>query len=120
MGKQNRQQKAIAALLETGTIKEASEVSGISQPTIFRWLQDADFRKAYQEARGRLLEIAIAQIQKICGEAVSVLQSVMHDQEAPFSSRVSAARAILDLAIKGQEVEALRIRIEALEARISK
>ena len=39
MARQTRQEKAISALLETGTIKEASEVSGVPQSTIFRWVR---------------------------------------------------------------------------------
>ncbi len=120
MAKLARQQKAIQALLETGTIKEASEVSGIPQPTLFRWFQEPVFRKEYQKARGRLLELAISQIQKICSEAVKVLQSIMLDEKVAAAPRVSAARAILDLGISGAEVSDLRLRIEQLEGKILK
>ena len=118
MAKLIRQQKAIQALLETGTIKEASEVCGIPQPTLFRWFQEPDFRREYQKARGRLLELAISQIQKICGEAVKVLQTIMNDEKMAGAVRVSAVRAVLDLGIKGAEVEDLRMRIEAIEEKL--
>jgi hypothetical protein len=41
---------------------------------------------------------------------------VMRDAEAPASARVSAARAILETAIKAVELEDLEARIIALEA----
>jgi len=120
MAQNTRQQKAIAALIETGTIKEAAEVAGIGQTTIFRWLQDSQFRRAYKEARGRLVELAISQVQKVCGEAVLVLQSIMNDKKLPASARVSASRAVLDFAMKGVELEDLKERIEKLEERLLK
>ena len=97
---------------------EASEVSGIPQATMFRWLQEPDFRREYQQARGRVLELAIARIQKACGEAVQVLLTIMNDNTLSTSPRVSAAKAVLDMAIKGVEVEDLRSRIGALEEKV--
>ena len=120
MAQNTRQQKAIVALIETGTIKEAAEVAGIGQTTIFRWLQDSQFRRAYREARSRLVEIAISQVQKVCGEAVWVLQGIMNDKALAPGPRVSAARAVLDFAMKGVELEDLKERIEKLEERLLK
>jgi len=120
MAQNTRQQKAIVALIETGTIKEAAEVAGIGQTTIFRWMQDPQFRRAYKDARSRLVELAISQVQKVCGEAVLVLHSIMKDKKLPASARVSAARTTLDFAMRGVELEDLRERIEKLEDRLLK
>jgi hypothetical protein len=47
--------------------------------------------------------------------AAKVLRDIAEDTEAPASARVSAARAILDSAIKAAEVEDLLPRLQALE-----
>jgi hypothetical protein len=120
MAKVTRQQKAIAALIETSTIKEAASLAGVGQTTIFRWLQDPQFRRAYKDARSRLVDVAISQVQKICVEAVLVLQGVMNDKKLVPGPRVSAARAVLDFAMKGVELEDLKDRIEKLEERLLK
>ena len=46
------------------------------------------------------------------------LRSVMNDCEAPYSTRVTAARTVLDLAIRCVEIDDLTSRIEALEMKI--
>jgi len=47
---------------------------------------------------------------------VETLRSVMQDKDAPASAKVSAAKAILETAIKAVELEDLEARIAALEA----
>jgi hypothetical protein len=42
----------------------------------------------------------------------------MKNKEAPASSRVSAAKAILDIGIKATEIEQLEERFETIEKRI--
>jgi phage terminase small subunit len=118
MGKISRQQKAIAALIETGTIKEAASVAGVGQTTIFRWLQDPKFRRAYKDARTKLVEVAISQVQRACGEAVLVLQGIMNDRELSPGPRVSAARAVLEQAIKTSQLEDILLRLEKVEAKL--
>jgi hypothetical protein len=55
-------------------------------------------------------------VQCATGEAVETLRSVMQDAEAPASARVSAAKAMLETAVKGIEIEDLEVRIATLEA----
>jgi hypothetical protein len=63
-----------------------------------------------------VVQQAITQVQRATGEAVETLRSVMQDAEAPASARVSAAKAILETAIKAVEVEDIEARLTALEA----
>ena len=61
------------------------------------------------------MQHTIAQVQQATGEAVETLRTVMHDADAPASARVSAAKAILETAIKAVELEDLEARIAVLE-----
>jgi hypothetical protein len=54
--------------------------------------------------------------QRVTGEAVETLRSVMQDADAPASARGSAAKAILETAVKAGELEDLEARLAALEA----
>jgi len=56
----------------------------------------------------------------VTGEAVDVLRKVMTDSDNPAGSRVTAARIILDTALKVVEMEDLESRIATLEARTNK
>jgi predicted DNA-binding transcriptional regulator AlpA len=110
-----RQEATIAALLEMPTTAAAAKVAGISEPTLWRWLQQPEFQEQYRNAKRRVVEQAITSVQKATGEAVSTLREIMNDKEAPTSSRVSAAKTILETAIKTVEIEGILTRLEALE-----
>jgi hypothetical protein len=113
-----KQVAAIPALLAQRTIAAAAHQVGVGERTLLRWLQeDSTFQTAYREARRAVVQQAITQVQRATGEAVETLRSVMQDAEAPASAKVSAAKAILETAVKGVELEDLAARIAALEAR---
>jgi hypothetical protein len=111
-----KQELAIAALLTCSAITDAAKQCSIGEVTLHRWLKDATFQAAYREARRAVVQQAITQVQRATGEAVETLRNVMQDRESPASARVSAAKAILETAVKGIEIEDLEARIAALEA----
>jgi hypothetical protein len=112
-----RQEQGITALLMQGSLQAAAEASGVHEKTLRRWLrEDPAFQAAYREARRAVVQQAIVQIQQATGDAVETLRQVMRATDAPASARVTAAKAILETAIKAVEVEALEARIAALEA----
>jgi DNA-binding MurR/RpiR family transcriptional regulator len=111
-----KHEQAISALLATPTVAEAAHQAGVSESTVRRWLQSADFQAAYQQARRQVVQQAIVQVQQTCTVAVTTLRTVMQEATAPASARVSAAKAVLDTALKAVELEDLEARIAALEA----
>jgi hypothetical protein len=113
-----KEELAIAALLSAPTVAEAAHTAGISEPTLWRWLQREDFQAAYRQARQEVVQQAIAHLQQVSGEAVETLHSVMQDADKPASARVTAARAVLDLALRATELEELAARVAALEATV--
>ena len=111
-----KQEQTIAALLTCDSITAAAAGCGVAEATLHRWLKDTAFQAAYREARRAVVQHAIAQVQRATAEAVKTLRSVMQDAEAPASAKVSAAKAILETAVKAVELEDLEARIAALEA----
>jgi hypothetical protein len=112
-----KMEEAIIALLTQPTIPEAAKAAGVSDTTLWRWLQDPEFQAAYREARQQAVGQAIAQLQQLGSAAVRALKSVIEDEKAPHSARVAAARAAFELAYRGVEVEDLAERVAAIEAR---
>ncbi|MDQ3685656.1 MAG: hypothetical protein M3430_08640 [Acidobacteriota bacterium] len=110
-----KQERALVALLDCGEIKAAAKAAGINEATLWRWLQLSDFQSRYRAARRQLVETAIAQLQSDCTIAARVLREVAEDREAPASSRVAAARAILEQSTGGIELMDLQERVEQLE-----
>src|SRR4029450_2486185 len=111
-----KQDQVITALVTCASITEAAAQCGLADVTLRRWLKQEPFQAAYREARRAVVQHAIVQVQRATGEAVETLRSVMQDSEASASARVSAAKTILETAVKAVELEDLEARIVALEA----
>jgi hypothetical protein len=111
-----RQQKAVLALLTEPNIREAARAVKIGERTLYTWLRDRTFANAYHAARAASVSQAIARLQQASGEAVGTLAEVMRDPEAGASARVTAATKILEMAVRGVEIEELKRRLALLEA----
>jgi len=106
-------EKALAAILSTSSITEASKKAKLSETTLFRYLRDPEFQSAFRSARRDLVEAATGKIQQATTEAVETLTRNLHC-EIP-SAEIRAAQIILDAAYKGTELMDILERIEALE-----
>ena len=112
-----KQELFLASLLTSPTIQHAAAAAGVSETTAHRWLRsDGAFDAAYRRARRTAVGQAMARLQQVSGAAVAVLMQVAGDTSVRASSRVAAAKAILELAIRAVELEDLDARIAALEA----
>jgi hypothetical protein len=110
------QEKAIAALLTAPSVPAAAKKIKIGERTLWRWMKDEeDFKRAYTAARRELVRHAIVKVQAGMGKAVETLLSIMEDSEAPASSRVSAAKTMLEIGVKATEVDDLEKRIAEIE-----
>ena len=107
---------AIVALIAQPTITSAASVAGVADVTLWRWLQRPDFVRAYRDARRQVVEQALGEVQAATSDAVRTLREVMTDAAAPPSSRVAAARAVLDTALRAVELMDLETRVADLEA----
>ncbi len=113
--------RALGALLSSKSVEEAAQQAGVSTPTLFRWLRkDERFLGEYRRAGSQLMEEALRRLQQLCKEAVQTLAEVMADREATAASRVTAAKATLELTLKIEEHRSLVSRVERLEAGLGK
>ncbi len=110
-----KQERALVALLACAETKQAASDAGVNEATLWRWLQQPAFQSKYRAARRQLVETAIAQLQSDCTTAARVLREVAEDKEAPASSRVAAARTIIEQSVGAIQLIDLQERIEHLE-----
>jgi|GEM_PF-4339829 len=89
------QNRALAALLAEPTIARAAAVSGVSERTIYRWLDEPEFSTAFRKARREAFKQAVALTQKYAPMAVQTLAKVMTDCHTVCScgSAVAGCRA---------------------------
>lgn len=113
MPKQTNKDRALIALLNTKSIREAAKASRLSEETLFRFLRDSDFLIEYREARRRSVENAIGIIQQSTSEAAETLTRNLHCENPAVEVRT--AQIILDNAIKGIETMDILERLARLE-----
>jgi len=114
---ERKKEKVIACLIAQPSITLAAQEAGISQSTMYRWLNDEEFQMAYRKAKKEIVGHALTQVQKAVTKAVDTLLDVMGNGVVE-SAKVSAAKTILELAIKAVEIEELEERLTILERRM--
>jgi len=115
----SKQERGIVALLEHTKLKDAAAAVGVSETTLWRWLQDKNFHTAYLKARRDAVQQAIARLQSYTSEAVETLREIMTNTDALDFARLGAARAILDYSIKGIEIEDYEHRLAEIERQLA-
>ncbi|MBU1510717.1 hypothetical protein KKD52_10185 [Myxococcota bacterium] len=106
---------AVVALLESRSLDQAIKKIGISKTTLFRWFADPVFVDLYRRARGRLVTAVIGRLQVLGAKACNALESVLDDADAAPQTKISAARAVLEMIFRGHELDNLEARVEELE-----
>jgi hypothetical protein len=109
----HKQDLAVAALLSEPTV-EAAARAAVSPRTLRTWLKDPAFAAAYREARPGVLKRTVARFLAASGKAVATLEGLL-DGDRP-ATRLAAALAILDRAVRGVELLDVAARLDALEA----
>lgn len=110
-----KRERAIEALLTERTMADAARASGVSQPTLYRWLATEEFGEQYRAARRQVLESAMNSLRQSADTAALVLREVAEDSAAPAAARVGACRTILDSVLRIVETEDIAARLDRLE-----
>jgi len=105
----------IAAMLSHSSVEDAARAAGISRVTAWRWLKDPAVQARLREARKDAMNAAMVRLQDAAAGAVDCLCEVQREGESE-SARVSAARCILEQALRAAEVGDLEERLAKLEA----
>jgi len=111
------QRKAITALLAAKSIPQAALDAGVSERTLYRWLQVPAFRDALVQAEGQVIGAVTRRLVGYADHALTVMVTVMADKTNSPATRLRAAQAILDSMLRLRELRNLEDRISALEAR---
>jgi|SRR5215217_710725 len=108
-----KEHAAIVALLANPTIPEAAKAAGISQATLWRWLQEDKFRQKYRQVK-RKSSTMLSGLCKVQQRKRSIAFAVIWTPNA--WAAVQSARAILHYGLKSHEMFDLEDRIEKIEA----
>lgn len=93
-------EEIIAALLQSGSIAQAAELTGIAQRTIYDRMGTRDFKAAYSAAKSDIVRAAVLTLNRSLAAAVEVVTGIMNDEENSAGTRLQAAKMIIENAAK--------------------
>ena len=96
-------EEIIAALLQSGTVKEAAAMVGTTTRTIYSRFNDREFRAEYMEAKNDIIRKAVFSINEKLSAAIEEVSSIMTDKGNNPAIRLQAAQTILNNAGKFSE-----------------
>ena len=112
--RQTADHKLLLALACGATVENAARQCGVSESTVYRRLDTADFRRQLQALRADMVQRAAAILTAAAVEAVKTLV-VLQGATTPPAVRLGAARAVLELGTKLREAADLERRLAVLE-----
>jgi hypothetical protein len=105
----------ITGLLSRSSVEAAAQEAGVSRATAWRWIKDPAVIQGLRDARRDAMQRAIGRLQEAASGAVDCLCQVQEEGESE-SARVSAARCILEQALRASELGDIEERLAKLEA----
>ncbi len=93
-------EEIIAALLQSGTIREAADTLNIAPRTIYDRMKSKDFRGLYSEAKTGIMRKAVFSVNERLGAAVDTVAEIMEDRNVNAATRLQAAQTIISNAGK--------------------
>lgn len=112
-----KRQRAVVALLTYPTVAAAAEAAGVSEATLYRWLNDPDFAADLQAAADATYDQALRFLQGRATRAADTLSECL-EKDFPPAIRLRAATTILTLIERSplnEEIDALLQRLRAPE-----
>lgn len=113
--KKNTEDRIIAALLSTSTVREAAEVAGVSERTIYTRLKEKDFKASLEKTRRELWKGHTQALQGQLGKAIDTIVEIMDGDDVPPQVRLNAASEIIRSGMKLTELVDVVERVDALE-----
>ena len=114
-------EEIIDALLQSGSIAQAAELTGIGQRTIYDRMGTRDFKAAYSAAKSDIVRAAVLSLNRSLSAAVEVVTGIMNDDSNNAGTRLQAAKMIIENAAKFSDrlAEADRVTAEWAEPALS-
>jgi hypothetical protein len=117
-GRKNADSRLLAALAAGKTVAESATEAGVSQSTVYRRLDDQEFRQELDKIKDNILSNTVAKLTDACSEAVETLRALL-GCDSP-STRLGAARSILELSVSMRTAVDFADRISDLEKKNGK
>jgi hypothetical protein len=106
--------KLLLALACGATVESAARECGVSARTVYRRLNEPAFRQRLQRLRSDMVQRTAGTLTAASAEAVRTLVELLKPKVAD-TTRLGAAKAVLESGVKLRELAELEERLAALE-----
>lgn len=89
-----KQMNFLQALLTEPTVTAAIKTAGISRSTAYRYLEDADFKRELQKAKGECISDTIRYLQGRYTRCAQHLVRIIEKQDTPDQVRINAINTV--------------------------
>jgi transposase-like protein len=117
-GKHAADDLILLALVCGATVEGAARQAGVSASTVRRRVRNPGFRRRLNRRRSELHVRLADQFLALCSEAVRTTAQLMQSSYSG-STRLGAARAVVEFALKTRESADLTTRVAELEQRLA-
>ena len=93
-------EQIISALLNSGSIAQAAEQTGLSPRTIYDRMGTRDFRSLYSAAKSDIIRNAVLTMNRNLSAAVEAVTEIMKDKNNAAGTRLQAAKMLIEAAAK--------------------
>lgn len=109
------QRKIIPHLLAARTIEDAAQAGGVSERTLYRWLNEPLFRAEVARAETDAIDYTVRRLLRLQDKALDTLTAVLDDPKVAAGVRVRAALGLISSLIELRALRNMDARITALE-----
>lgn len=104
----------ITALACGGTVESAAQHANVSERTVYRRLAEPGFQQKLRDFQTELIKRTSGLLTATSIEAVKTLLSLL-DRNVSGSTRLGAARTVLEMGLKLREVVDIETRLQNME-----
>ena len=104
----------VTALACGGTVESAAQRAGLSERSVYRRLENPQFKRMLQDFRAELMKRTAGVLSAASLEAVKTLHALM-DRNCSAATRLGAARSVLELNLRMRNVLEIEERLLEVE-----
>ena len=102
-------------MLHNASVAATAKATGISEATIYKYLNDTEFKTEYEAKRKEMLADSCHTLQANMGQAINELVEIIEDKDIKQQIRLNANDMLLRHSYKQTEQLDILTRLDALE-----
>jgi hypothetical protein len=109
----DRQLAALPYLLAAPSVAEGARLADVGRTTLWRWMEDDDFRTHLERLRSEAADLAHTELQGLMLKGIMVLAEALED--ASPNIKLRAAQATLAIGLRAIDLKRIQRRLDLLD-----